>query len=752
MDGQIAGVEARLAREPETETAPAQSAPNPAYLTAAQGVAQARSDLRSVEARIPVVAAALGRAQNAQTQLPAKISRLSFLGGNLATLQSTYDALNAKVQTLQLSAASQLANGSVTSPATIPGAPSGPSRVRTLLMAAVLGALLAYVAALLVDRLDEKIHDQSEVARTTQLPILIDGLAMGAEALHRGRSRSRSRSPSKRKYYSKRVSPRHSYVDLSATTSTQAGLAGFFSPSSNKKKGKKPKGLFNFGNASSSSSDADLVFGEGTVKRKPSKKGKGKENDTNYGSTAAILGLAATGVALAAESDRRESKGKQGRHANESAGRDPRRSSSGKIKLQDHESTTDGQNDDAWEDASDASSSSVDTGLAYGGRASAAQSRESLPGTDKWDWRWGPNKEKRRGKLRRQSSDNLNAAETGLVGAGTGATTAEMMSTDSTPKPPLRHLDPVPTSDPTLFDARQSSAISGISPFSSVAPPEHFVTSSSVPLQQPQPVFPVAAVPDKFGRLENEVRYSDNPRVMEGGRDSQRELDRKARSRRDSSPAKLPSRESRGTVSFDVPDATEQSQRQEREEDSSRRSRREDKERRKSASSATPSKNNEDADPKLRRRSSEYDRREAEIEAELQRLYEEDRKRKERQRKQDNRDRKVEVAGVAAVAAAVGAGIAAGAASKGGKRSSSSEDTTPRRKSIMKKGKEREASPQGDTQQERIARMAAQRVRSTASPVHEDYQTFFVPTEIAEHVKEHNEESAHRRRSRSARR
>ena len=63
LDGQIAGVEARLAREPATETAPAQSAPNPAYLAAAQGVAQARSDLRAVEARIPVVAAALGRAQ-----------------------------------------------------------------------------------------------------------------------------------------------------------------------------------------------------------------------------------------------------------------------------------------------------------------------------------------------------------------------------------------------------------------------------------------------------------------------------------------------------------------------------------------------------------------------------------------------------------------------------------------------------------------------------------------------------------------
>ena len=173
LDGQIADVEARLAREPATETSPAQSAPNPAYLTAAQAVAQGRSDLSAVQARIPVIQAALARATNAQTQLPAKISRLNFLNSNLAALQNTYDNLNSKVQTLQLSAASQLANGSVTSPATVPGAPVGPSRAKTLLGAALLGALLAYLAALLVDRLDEKIHDPREAERMTSLPILI---------------------------------------------------------------------------------------------------------------------------------------------------------------------------------------------------------------------------------------------------------------------------------------------------------------------------------------------------------------------------------------------------------------------------------------------------------------------------------------------------------------------------------------------------------------------------------------------------
>ena len=570
------------------------------------------------------------------------------------------------------------------------------------------------------------------------------GLAMGAEALHRRRSRSRSRSPSKRKYYSKRVSPRHSYVDLSATSSGAAGLTGFFSPSSNNKKGKKQKGLFNFTNASSSSSDADLAFGEGTVKRKPSKKGKGKENDANYGSTAAILGLAATGAALAAESDRRNSKGKNRRYTDEVRGRDPRRSNSGSIKLQDHETTTDGENDDVWEDASDVSSSSIDAALAYGGRASASQSRESLQGTDKWDWRWGPNKEKRREKLRRQSSGNFDTAAAGLAGAGIGAIASGIMSTDSTPKPPMQHLDPVPTSDPTLFDARQYSMVSGISPGTSVPPPEVVATSGSVPLQQPQPIFPVAAVPDKFGRMESAGRYSDRPEIMDDSRVNPRELDREGRARRDSSPAKLPARESRGTVSFNIPDATPEDEQLQLEKDQQRHSRREDKERRKSADSAVFSAADKDVSQQ-RRRSSEYERREAEIEAELQRLYEEDRRRKQdRQRKQDDRNRKVEVAGVAAAAAAVGAGIAAGVASKAERRDSSTEDTTPRRKSIMKKGKERDVSPQGENQQERIARMAAQRVRSTPSPVHENYSTFFVPTEIAEHVKEHDVESAHR--------
>ena len=180
LDQQIARVQGQLAREPETETAPAQSAPNPAYITAAQAVAQARTELQSLQARIPVLSASLQRAARDQAQLPAKTSRLNVLSSNVAALQATYDTLGQKVQTLQLSAASQLANGSVTSPANPPGAPVGPSRVRTLLLFALLGALLSYIVAALVDRLDEKVHDSSDASRAAQLPILIEVPHIGA--------------------------------------------------------------------------------------------------------------------------------------------------------------------------------------------------------------------------------------------------------------------------------------------------------------------------------------------------------------------------------------------------------------------------------------------------------------------------------------------------------------------------------------------------------------------------------------------
>ena len=540
------------------------------------------------------------------------------------------------------------------------------------------------------------------MSKTTVMGIGAASIAVGAAAAReRRRSRSRSRSPIKRKrsYYHQRISPRHSYVDLSTTNQGSLGLGGFFSPSSNEKKGKKAKGFFSFSNASSSSSDADLAFGQGTVKRKDSRKGPSSDKYDD-GSTAALLGLAATGAALAAESDRRKSKSKDRRYADEPTDRQ-RRTSTGKVHLADYETTTAGENDDAWEDATDDdnNAASADSGLAYGGRASAA--RESLPQTDYWQWR----KKKSREDLRRQSRSDANGTDTAVAGgialaAGAAALndmdSGKLLERRPDSLPAMQQLDPVPTSDPTFFEARRTS---GTPPRSSERP-QSFADASPIPLQQPQPITPVASIPDAFDRYEDEKAGG---RRRRGSVDRARpsHVDDRRRQRRDSSPAKLESGGDRADASRDVIDANEDDIRA---------------------------------------------RREAEIEAELQKLYNEDRRRKgeRRKRKEDDRKRKVEVevAGVAATAAVVGAGIAGVVASRD--RSSSEERERPKRKSSMKKSKDRASSPPSQTQQERIARMAAQRVRSTPSPVHEDYGTFFIPKELTEHIKEHNEASAAR--------
>ena len=174
LDGQIARVQTQLASEPENQTLPAQRAPNPAYISASQNAATARADLQALRARIPILENDLQNAQTSQAQLPAKTARLSQLANTRAALQTTYDALGQKVQTLQLSADSQLSNGSVTSPATPPERPAGRGRITVLLISLVIGMLLAYLLAMLIDRLDEKIHTASQAQSATHLPILID--------------------------------------------------------------------------------------------------------------------------------------------------------------------------------------------------------------------------------------------------------------------------------------------------------------------------------------------------------------------------------------------------------------------------------------------------------------------------------------------------------------------------------------------------------------------------------------------------
>ncbi|ETN40173.1 uncharacterized protein HMPREF1541_04449 [Cyphellophora europaea CBS 101466] len=550
------------------------------------------------------------------------------------------------------------------------------------------------------------------ISKTAALGLGAAGLAAGAAVASQHRSRSRSPSKRKKGYYSKRISPKHSYVDLNDTKTGTFGLGQFFSPSQNEKKGKHSKGFFHFSNSSGSSSDADLAFGEGTVRRKNSRKFRRSDGQDDFDAATAAA-LTATGMALASESD---GKGRRKRNANVHRDDRARRvDGAPRIKLQDHETTTDADNDDGWYDTDgEGAPSSDDGGLQYGGRASAAQSKESLVEEGGW-WPWSTPTKRR--KERPSSSSHpytptrINPGAAAALGAGVGAVAAGMMSSQQPSSgrstgslPPMQEIEPIPASD---------SMMSGAIGPSKTASGQYVSTTGSVPLQQPQPIVPIGSFPEA---ITNDI--ANDRRISERDYNSRRR-------RRDSSPAKLPSRGSQ--VTFDVPyDRFTETREDERE-----RERRDKKERRKTYDFSEIAKDDE-------KRAA----REAEIEAELQRLYEEDRKRRpDRKRAKEESRGSYDGIGTAAAAAIAGAGIVAASGLSQKSRESSNERERPSgtRKSSLKKSKDRADSPATESQQERIARMAAQRVQSESPVVeHDSYGTFFVPKEIAEHVEEHN--------------
>ncbi|OAL19659.1 hypothetical protein AYO22_09531 [Fonsecaea multimorphosa] len=583
------------------------------------------------------------------------------------------------------------------------------------------------------------------------------GVALGSAALgaeHRRRSKSRSRSPSsRRKYFSKRVSPMHSYVDLSTTNQGTGGLMSFFtSPSANSRKGKKPKGLFNFSNASSSSSDADLRFGEGTVRRTISQKRlrererQGKQHRNNP--VAAMEDLVITGTALAGEANRREQKGRRKQEADKYTGPAGRHADGRRISMADHE--TSGGQDDEWYDTDGGgdSESSVDTAMAYGGGFSASQSREHLtqggqPSVSGYNFREDDQRQYQnslgRANLGHAPSFPISSVETAALASAGGALGGWMasnaLSQESNPPPtyspldPMRKLEPRPISDP---------------PSKATSPQTTRVSSTSVPLYQPQPMVPVAPFIDNN---ISEGTQSERQTRWKGQRASSPVAG-------DSIPAKLPSQGTKSSVNFNLTD--EQREKEERANGRDRRGRGSigDNDPRRLADATVSLESTQKPPEPLRdqtaprpKRSSDADgssfdadKRVAEIDRELERLYQEHQKAEERKRKESSQKRAVE----GAVAGAAAAVAVDSIASKDNK-SRSREEATPTRKSSLKKSREKDPSSSPETQQERIARMAAQRVRSTPSPVqHNDYSAFFVPTEIREHLQEHNDKAEHR--------
>ena len=345
------------------------------------------------------------------------------------------------------------------------------------------------------------------------------GVAVGS-SIAASSYRTRSRSPKKTIVRTQRRSREHSPASPSVLTSNktenrrderrsryspsfsqpESGPAGGFfdTPASRRRNShgqkKKKQGFFSFGNASSSSSDVDLAFGKGIDRTQTRKQAKSQDRDHRK-AEAALLGLGAAAAAMAANDSR---KGR--RKAEPVSVKEDReyrtkhdRASERKTKVKSSPSAT-SIGEDIWESASE--TDSVDSGLVYG--VSRRRSQESLisdsSGTGKWGWRWGSKKKKRSSGKSGIYDSKAADAMAGMTAMAAGATLiadghyhgSAMSST--TNLPPLQHVYPEPTSDPSRFDAvRQNSAGSFNQPLMASRP-------APLPLQQPQPVVPLSSI------------------------------------------------------------------------------------------------------------------------------------------------------------------------------------------------------------------------------------------------------------------
>ncbi|KKY25264.1 putative involucrin repeat protein [Phaeomoniella chlamydospora] len=603
-------------------------------------------------------------------------------------------------------------------------------------------------------------------------------LAGGATAIgmEKRRRRSRSRSP-KQKRRDKADPALGSYVDLSQTQGENAGIGSFFvSPSLNRTKSgkRKNKGFFTFSNSSSSSSDADLAFGSGYVRRKNSKRSKDRRDKDDH---AAILALGATAAGLAAAGayeHRKDRKHKDVYAVKETRDKHRRRRS-------DRASRETAQ-DDGWEDASDdGDADSVDSGLIYGvtRRGSRSSLSSNGSGTDKWAWRWN-NKIDKRAKGKSSAADIATAVGTAAAISSVGGRGSHADSVTSSR--PLQEVYPIPTSDPNLFDTVRNGSVD--SPV--VARP------GIIPIQQPQPIAPVNqqvyatqftgssvdAFNSKYPPLPDHVlareSFTESPTQI-GQRKTRRSEDdtpvesksrsKKEHRRRDTSPAALSSRDmiegsaisSRSatrdrptSVTFDLPEP-----RSSKEDAEYREERRRRKEERRVRRKSDPNSRGSEESVSLEDQSAiEKLSRSDEIDHELQRLYEE-----QRQAEASKKSSSSWVAPVVAGAAAAAAGVVIAAETRNSHSDDETVEIKPRESRKEKKTRETRqedicAESVDDTKperseslQRRLARMAAERVKSSPSPLYEDYSNFFAPEELKQHLKEHNEASQSRQGS-----
>jgi capsular exopolysaccharide synthesis family protein len=170
LDAQIRAIRAQIATAEKTEVG--NWTPNPIRQGLLSDIARLEGQLRAEDARIAALGRATQRAKSSLDELPAHAYNLNRLNTDQEVLATTYRQLNQQFQTLRLSEEARANENRIFYPAELAPNPVAPRRLVNIAAAAILGLILALVAAVVSDQLDPRVHNTADVERAGGLPVL----------------------------------------------------------------------------------------------------------------------------------------------------------------------------------------------------------------------------------------------------------------------------------------------------------------------------------------------------------------------------------------------------------------------------------------------------------------------------------------------------------------------------------------------------------------------------------------------------
>ncbi len=171
LDGRIARLRAQLAREPRTEVGTYSRKLNPVRQGIEQQISETRARIGANSARIAGLAPQIASAQRDLEAIPGRQSRLGELTLALETYRDAYKQLNDRYVSLSISQSVPVANARLYDAAAA-AYQIKPNLKINLLSGFFFGLIAALGAALIADKLDDRVHSEDEVRAATGLPIL----------------------------------------------------------------------------------------------------------------------------------------------------------------------------------------------------------------------------------------------------------------------------------------------------------------------------------------------------------------------------------------------------------------------------------------------------------------------------------------------------------------------------------------------------------------------------------------------------